>query len=238
MSRNHLEKTKPLTPQEIEKNNTEVLILDALENGALRWKDLKAKMKTSVKSTRTLSTRLQELQAKGLVRRIVDDKVYPPAVSYELSSNAVLVEGNTALVATQLKQLLKELRENRQILKHFINSNTSTEDVLMHYIDDYVMDFLYIMNSSFENPQLFPYIMFNMKELYAGRMANLFEYWQKNPEMKKTVKEVYEKATKENQEDIDKNLSNWTVKFADQSLAKAVFKLYAVKLVKNELVYA
>jgi len=217
-------------PQDIEKLNTESQILEVLEKGKMRWKELKAAIPIS---TRTLADRLKELQRNGFIRRIIDEQVYPPAVSYEKTSAAALKQAPVGMHGQILRlfaEFLAEERDMRKIVTAQLERDASSEDIVIASIEGYVVDFLFTLRFCLENSRMSPYVVFFHKELYGARLEHLIEAWTKKPELAKAVCDEQERLMQDRKEESNKAFEKWSEPFSNKALAKAIIRLYVQKV--------
>lgn|GEM_PF-1325251 len=221
-------------PQDVEKLKTEFQILQALEKGKMRWKQLK---ETIPISTRTLADRLKELQGKGVIRRIIDDSSYPPAVYYEKTSNVILMpspNGEHAQIWKMLSQFRDEERELRKVVTTQLEGNASPEDILEAAIEGYIVDLLFTLRYSIEESKMAPYLVFYHKEMYAARLEHLIEAVASKPELAKALHDMQEKLMLERKKESDKAFEKWSKPFSNKTLAKAIIRLYSQKVASGD----
>ena len=226
-----LVKYKLIKNQEIVKAQTELKILQELTKARrLRWKDLKERTGLS---SRTLSDRLKELQGKGLVRRIIDNSTYPPAVYYEAASKAHLIKFPIGKQLMVIERMMKEWRELRETLHAMLFSSENPEKtarlIVEYTLEDYVFDLLFTLKYCFENTDVAPILIAYHTQLYEARLLALMDAWRKNPTILNIINKAWIELKEERKREIENILKNFVAPFKDKPLAKAILKLYAVK---------
>ena len=222
-------KRERIDRRKIAKLNSEATILQVLieEGRPLRWKEILEKTKLS---TRTLSDRIKDLNAKGLVNRTVDHSEYPPAVSYGVSSSGKLATSDVGLQALHFRLLLDGLRENRVYFRHFLEEGDITGYVDM-VIEDFIGEFLFTAKYVFEKPLLAPHLIEFYARLSAAKLESLFELWEKYPEVEKSVVKAWTELSEGRKRQQEERIDIYVQGFQNRDLASAIIKCYSADLI-------
>jgi DNA-binding HxlR family transcriptional regulator len=222
-------KHKRETIQETVKQVTEAKILVALKDGRLRWSELKQKLASEVKSTRTLSDRVKSLAEKGLIKRTVNHRVYPPQVYYERTEKTSILELPENSFLKVLATITQERENDLAIIQQMLKT-WDPEDIIWHLCEDIVLDFLFTLRNTLEHPKIAPYLVFLSAESYATKLKSLASSIEQIPSLVDAIKKIEGNNRAERKKDREEFFDKLSAPFADKALAKAIMVLYSVSL--------
>jgi hypothetical protein len=186
-------------------------------------------------SSRTLSDRLQELQTTGVIRRIVDQDVHLPAVSYAVATSvhiATLPDEAMRRLIVNIAKFQIERRKNLDIMMNYYPGPDTAEQLLDRVIADYERDFLWTLQYALAHPDEAPLLLIYHKAEYSANLDYLWYRWRNNP----AIHPAITKKLDHEQTEVEKMLNEFTAYFDEtlQPLAKSFLEYYATLLVKDE----
>lgn len=203
------------------------------EHGRVRWKDL---LEQTRLSSRTLAKRTKELQKQGLVRRIVDTTVYPPAVYYEGTKLSYLMSLPITAGLDAITKMLEAQLQTRRIIE---TSESNPNKLMEHLVTEYERDFLFTLNYSIEDYEKlgekseWPYLVTYHVQAYESRIMELIRVALQSSKLREAIKNVY-KDFKEGDDKRRNNLIQEVVgPFQDKELAEPMMKEYCGLLVQG-----
>ena len=211
-------------------------ILQKLEvkKGRIRWKDL---LEETRLSSRTLSRRLKELEERGVVRRIVDTSVYPPAVYYEGTKLSYLLSLPLLAGLNAVTQMLDERLHTRRIIE---TGASNPEKLLENLFTQYINDLLSTLNFSIEDfeqnkeKSQWAYLVSFHIEAYESRIMELMRVAIYDPKLRETIKNMYANSKKEDDDEkTEKNIQEIIKPFNNKELAKIMVGQYCALLVQG-----
>jgi DNA-binding HxlR family transcriptional regulator len=226
---------RKILQQDLAKTKTEIDILTILinEGKRIRWKDLLEKAGIS---SRTLAARLKELTKKGDVNRIVDSKVYPPAVYYEASSSAYVSMLPLRPFLNQMDNMLDQWQQTRRIIE---TGESDPEKLIDNLLKEYVWDLVFTLNYCVEyfekegEKSYWPFLVFYHVRAYESRIMELIRVATKSPKLRTAIKSYYQEFKKERDEDQRKLLESIIAPFNDKELAKPMMRQYCLLLIQG-----
>jgi DNA-binding HxlR family transcriptional regulator len=212
--------------RELLKYSSEAKILEVLREAgkAVRYKDLKRATRLS---SATLSARLASLAEKGMVRRIVNESTYPPAVLYQVTSQGQLALSGAYGIPGFLDLFMEERRHSREILM-FRRKGFDTREVIEAILRDHFHDLLFTLNYAVKKPEhSWAFILMHIN-LYEAELENIIQGLNQaqDPSWKKAVEEIYEEAHSEQISEMEKAWEEAAADFKDKKLAAAAIYVY------------